>query len=135
MKQNYFIYHPISPPANLWSNYKWPIKVAKWNGITYIHKIMTFFLDFWTISYFSNNLTIHLSVSIIFNIIKSKAFLIRSAPNNLCHNHKWPIKQPSKMELHVWEWPIITAMSSGVKLHLILGIIIIYQVINLFLFF
>ena len=47
---------------------------------------------FLTTSYLSNNLAIHLSVSIIFNIIKSKAFLIRSASYNLCHNHKWPIK-------------------------------------------
>jgi hypothetical protein len=30
-------------------------------------------------------------LSIKFNI-KIKALLIRSAPNNLCHNQKWPIK-------------------------------------------
>ena len=101
---------------------------------TYIHKIITFFLDFLTISYLFNNMAIHLSVSIIFNIIKSKASLIRSAPNNLCRNHKWPIKAAwSKMKLHVLEWPIITAMSSAVKLHLIL-VMIIYLVI-IFIFF
>jgi hypothetical protein len=38
------------------------------------------------------------------------------------------------MELHIWKWSIITAMNSGVKLHLILGMII-YQVIISFLFF
>ena len=32
------------------------------------------------------------------------------------------------MELHIWKWSIITAMSSGVKLDLILGMII-YQTI------
>ena len=31
-------------------------------------------------------------ISIYFNIIKNKALLIRSTPNNLCHNQKWPIK-------------------------------------------
>ena len=59
--------------TDLCRNHKLPIKVL-------------------AISYLSNNLAIHLSVSIIFNIIKSKAFLIRSASYNLCHNHKWPIK-------------------------------------------
>ena len=34
------------------------------------------------------------------------------------------LKQPSKMNLHIWKWSIITAMSSRVELHLILGIII-----------
>ena len=43
------------------------------------------------------------------------------------------LKQPSKMELHIWKWPFIIAMSSGVKLHLILGMIL-YQVISSFLF-
>ena len=38
------------------------------------------------------------------------------------------------MELHIWKWPIITAVSSGVKLDLILGMII-YKVIISFLFF
>ena len=38
------------------------------------------------------------------------------------------------MELHIWKWPNMTAMSSGVKLHLNLGMII-YQVIISFLFF
>jgi len=38
------------------------------------------------------------------------------------------------MELRIWKWPFITAMSIGVKLHLILGMII-YQVIISFLFF
>ena len=38
------------------------------------------------------------------------------------------------MELHIWKLPIITAMSSGVELKLILGMII-YQVIISFLFF
>ena len=38
------------------------------------------------------------------------------------------------MELHIWKWPIITAMSSGVKLDLILGMII-FQTIILSLFF
>ena len=43
-------------------------------------------------------------------------------------------KCSQKNDLHNWKWPIITAMSSGIKLDLILGMII-YQVNISFLFF
>ena len=43
------------------------------------------------------------------------------------------LKQPSKTKLHIWKWAMITAMSSGVKLHLNLGIIM-YQVIFVYYF-
>ena len=62
-----------------------------WNGVTTINKIFYFFL-FLNKLILSNTLAIHLSVSIWFNIIKSKDFLIKFAPDNLCHDHKWPIK-------------------------------------------
>ena len=45
----------------------------------------------------SKNLEIHLLVSIKFNIIETKAFLRRSAPNK--HTHKWPIKAAKQNEV------------------------------------
>ena len=44
------------------------------------------------------------------------------------------LKQPSKMELHIWKWPIITAVSRGVKLDLILGMMIYQVIISFFIF-
>ena len=58
-----------------------------------------FFLRFLTTSYLSNNLAIRLLVPIKFNIIETKPFLIRSAPNKLCHTHKWPIKAAKQNEV------------------------------------
>ena len=46
-------------------------------------------------SYTSEQLDTYLipwQLSIYFNIIKNKALLMRSTPNNLCHNQKWLIK-------------------------------------------
>jgi hypothetical protein len=96
---------------------------VKWSYI-YPPRYNFFFLYFLTTWYISNTLAIHKLVSILFNIIKSKDLLIRSASNNLCHNHKWPIKATKQNGAHIWKWPIKTAMSSGVKLHLMLGMII-----------
>ena len=56
-----------------------------------------FFLRFLTTTYLSKNLEIHLLVSIKFNIIETKAFLRRSAPNK--HTHKWPIKAAKQNEV------------------------------------
>ena len=96
-----------------------------------------FFCDVLTTWYLSNTLAITVSLPLyLFNLILSK---IKPSYSNLLLITfaiiiNGQLKQLSKMESHIWKWPIITAVSSGVKLDLILGMMI-YQAIILFFIF